>query len=245
MKSIVAIILDLVSCVSIGITNENLLKRCTVDDIDFDCSNGQIHFEVENCQIDGFTFFKAVGTDSKCLIKSHRMELDYESCGTTRILNGNEMTYTITLGQFLTEEGVIYNNKRSFTCKVELKHTVSTNYRLQKPSEDKHTQIDGIWVAKEATESFQLDNRDETTTRTYDNENEIDFESGTGRPQNSIDEGYDESDNLMVEDGDMFLQPNKQNKMMHNSGNEPFSNDSIDDTLNILVISIGLILLMK
>ena len=234
MKSVVAIVLALTSSVTIDITNENLLKTCTVDDIDFDCNNGQIHFEVEDCQIDGSTFFKAVGTtDSKCLIESHRMELEYESCGTTKILNDNEMIYTITLGQFLTEEGVIYNNKRSFSCKVKRKHTVSTNYRLQKPSEDKHKRIDDIWVAKEATES------------SYDNGNEVDSENETGQHQNSIAEVYDETDNLMIEDGDMFLRPDKQNKTMHNPGNEPFLNDSIDDTFNIFVISIGLILMME
>ena len=252
MKLVVAIVFALSSSVTIDITNENLLKTCTVDDIDFDCNNGQINFGVENCQIDGSTFFKAVGTDSKCLINSHRMQLEYESCGTTKILNDNEMIYTITLGQFLTDEGVIYNKKRSFSCKVGRKHakttkysTVTTKYRVQTPSEDKHKRIDGIWVAKEPTESFQLDNQDETTNRIYDNENEVDSENGTGQPQNSIAEDYDENDNLMVEDGDMFLRPDKQNKTMHNSGNEPFFNDSIDDTFNIFVISINFILLMK
>ena len=60
MKSIVAIILALASSVTIDITNVNLLKTCTVDDIDFDCNNGQINFGVENCQIDGSTFFKQI-----------------------------------------------------------------------------------------------------------------------------------------------------------------------------------------
>ena len=129
MKSVVAIVLALTSSVTIDITNENLLKTCTVDDIDFDCNNGQIHFEVEDCQIDGSTFFKAVGTtDSKCLIESHRMELEYESCGTKKILNDNEMIYTITLGQFLTEKAIIYNYEPSFSCKVDRKHSVATKY---------------------------------------------------------------------------------------------------------------------
>ena len=124
MKSIVAIILAFFSS---DITNEKLQKTCTIDDIDFDCNNGQIHFRVKNCQVDDF--FKVVGTrESKCSIKSNRMELEYKSCGTKKILNDNEMIYTITLGQFLTEKGIIYNNKRSFSCKVDRKHTVAAKY---------------------------------------------------------------------------------------------------------------------
>ena len=126
MKSIVAIIVALVSS---DITNETLQKTCTVDDIDFDCNNGQIHFRVKNCQVDDFTFFKVVGSrDSKCSIKSNRMELEYESCGTKKILNDNEMIYTITLGQFLTEKAIIYNYEPSFSCKVDRKHSVATKY---------------------------------------------------------------------------------------------------------------------
>ena len=36
------------------------------------------------------------------------MELEYKSCGTKKILNDNEMIYTIILGQFLTAKGIIY-----------------------------------------------------------------------------------------------------------------------------------------
>ena len=71
MKSIVVMILNLVGGVTIDITNEKILKRCTVDDIDFECNNGQIHFGIENCRIDDSTLFKAVGsTNSKCSINS-------------------------------------------------------------------------------------------------------------------------------------------------------------------------------
>ena len=56
------------------------------------------------------------------------MELEYKSCGTKKILNDNEMIYTIILGQFLTAKGIIYNSKRSFSCKVDRKHTVAAKY---------------------------------------------------------------------------------------------------------------------
>ena len=186
MKSIVVMMLNLVGGVTIDITNEKILKKCTVDDIDFECNNGQIHFAIENCRIDDSTLFKAVGsTNSKCSINSHQMELDSAYCGTTETLNENEMIYTITLGQFLTEEGIIFNKQRTFGCKVPRKHVVSAGITIKKPLKGEYKQVGNIFVAKHVVE------------------NDVVTESGTRQPRNDIAE-VTTSDDLIEEDGFMY-----------------------------------------
>lgn len=186
MKLIIVTLLNLVGGLIIDITNEKLRKKCTVDDIDFECNNGQIHFAIENCQLDDSTFFKVVGkTNSKCSINSHLMELDATLCGTTETLNENEMIYTITLGQFLTEEGLIFNKQRTFGCKVPRKHTVSAGITIKKPLKGEYKQIGNIFVAKQVAE------------------NDVVTESGTRQPRNDIAE-VTTSDDLIEEDGFMY-----------------------------------------
>ena len=186
MKLIIVTLLNLVGGLIIDITNEKLRKKCTVDDIDFECNNGQIHFGIENCQIDDSTFFRAVGkTNSKCWINSYQMVLDSAFCGTTETLNENEMIYTITLGQYLTEEGLIFNKQRTFGCKVPRKHTVSAGITIKKPLKDEYKQIGNIFVAKHVVE------------------NDVVTESGTRQPRNDIAE-VTTSDDLIEEDGFMY-----------------------------------------
>ena len=220
MKWMAMIMVDLVSSNTLDISARKPLKTCTLDDIVLDC-NGQMHFSVENCQINDSSLIKAVGTtDSKCSMNSNQIEFEYGVCGTSEILNENEIIYTITLGHFLSGEGIIFNNKRTFACKVPRKHTVSTRITIKKPPKDQYEKVGNIIVAKQVAENLKPEilNRDEITSLPWpEYENDVAARNDNAEVTTMED--------FIDENGDMY----------------PHSGISIETPLSILLISFSFI----
>ena len=144
----VAILIGLVTGIP---TKENILKRlvrgtdgpkaCTIDDIAFECNNGRMHFEFENCNAEDPDYIRINNkTTSECSLHSSRLEFGYEDCGTSKTLTNDEITYTASLQRYeenppiiLTEERLQRNRIRTFSCKLSRKFIASTEIKLELP----------------------------------------------------------------------------------------------------------------